>query len=97
MLEPSTVVKQSPRQVSCNLNEEVAILDLDQALYFGLEGVGAHIWAELERPRSVAEICRSIAESFDVGEADLEADVLKFLQQLQEVGLIETIPPEGRA
>jgi hypothetical protein len=97
MLEPSTVVKQSPRQVSCNLNEEVAILDLDQALYFGLEGVGAHIWAELERPRPVAEICRSIAESFDVGEADLEADVLKFLQQLQEVGLIETIPPEGRA
>lgn len=97
MLQPSTVVKQSPRQVSCNLNEEVAILDLDQAVYFGLEGVGAHIWAELERPRSVAEICRSIADSFDVDRVDFEADVLKFLQQLQEVGLIETVPPEGRA
>ena len=43
MLEPSTVVRKSPAQVSCVLNEEVAVLNVEKALYFGLQGVGAHI------------------------------------------------------
>lgn len=91
VLESSTRLKQSDRQVSCNLNEEVAILDLDKAVYFGLEGVGAHIWASLEQPRSVGEICQSITDTFEVSPSECQADVLKFLAQLQEVGLVETV------
>jgi len=91
VLEFSTRLKQSDRQVSCNLNEEVAILNLDKAVYFGLEGVGAHIWQSLEQPRSVGEICQSITDEFEVASAECQADVLKFLTQLQEVGLVETV------
>ena len=38
MIDASTVFKKSASQVSCQINDEVAILDLERSLYFGLEG-----------------------------------------------------------
>ena len=50
-IERSTTVKKSPHQVSTGLGDEVAILNLQSTLYFGLDEVGACIWQELEEPR----------------------------------------------
>ncbi len=91
MIELSTVVKKSSQQVACNLDEEVALLHLDSALYFGLQGVGAQIWNGLEEPRSVADICNDIVRDFDVAPAECRDDVIKFLASLQEAGLIEAV------
>lgn len=96
-MQPSTVLKQSARQVSCNLNEEVAILDMDKSVYFGLNGVGAHIWAALAEPRSVSELRQSILEAFDVEPKACEADLLKFLGRLREEGLVEVVDGHGAA
>jgi hypothetical protein len=90
MLAATTVLKKSDHQVSCNLNDEVAILDIKNALYFGLNDVGAHIWQLLDEPRSVEQICGSIAEEFDVVPTACREDVLRFLAGMQEAGLIET-------
>ena len=89
MLDLSTVLKQSTNQVSCNLNDEIAILHLDKTVYFGLEGVGAVIWQALEQPRSVANLCKLILDDFEVAPAECEADVVKFLNSMQDAGLIE--------
>ena len=89
MLEPSTVVRKSSAQVSCVLNEEVAVLNVEKALYFGLQGVGAHIWDFLEMPHSVAEICDDVTANFDVAPEVCRQDVLKFLDGLLGAGLIE--------
>lgn len=85
----ATVVRKSAGQVSCQINDEVAILDLERSLYFGLEGVGVEIWEALEQPRSVAELCDRIVASFDVSRKECEKDVLELLASLQNEGLIE--------
>jgi len=95
MLEPSTVVKKSASQVSCVLNEEVAVLNVDRALYFGLQGVGAHIWDRLEEPRSVAQICDDVVAHFDVSPALCREGVCKFLDAMREAGLVETVETVG--
>lgn len=89
--DPSTVLRRSSQQISCNLNDEIAILDLDKSVYFGLEGVGAHIWSVLEQPHSVAELCNSVVDHFDVTPEACQTDVLGFLVSLEEAGLIETV------
>ena len=83
------IYKKTARQVSCKINDEVAILDLDRALYFGLQGVGVHIWDSLEQPRSIADLCASIQAEFDVSEAACEADVVQILARLEEERLVE--------
>jgi coenzyme PQQ synthesis protein D (PqqD) len=89
VLEASSILKRSEAQVSCNLDGEVAILHLKKSRYFGLAGVGAHIWLALEQPRSVEELCESVTRDFDVTPATCRADVLTFLASLQEAGLVE--------
>ena len=91
MLDASSVFQRSDQQVSCNLDEEVAILDLEKSRYFGLAGVGAHIWLALEQPRSVAEICSSVVDHFDVTPEACRDDVVKFIASLQEAGLVQTV------
>ena len=89
MLDASSIVRRSDRQVSCDLNGEAAILQLDQAVYFGLKGVGAHVWARLEQPQSIADLRRSVCAEFEIEASRCEADLLDFLSELQRAGLVE--------
>jgi hypothetical protein len=93
MFEPSTVFRRSRRQVSCDLNGEAAILHLDQSVYFGLQGVGAQIWMALEKPQSLATLSAMVCEEFDIDVARSEADLMKFLSELQAAGLVELVKP----
>ena len=90
MIDASTIFRKSVNQVSCQINDEVAILDLDRSLYFGLEGAAVQIWAALDQPKSVSELCDGIVAAFDVSRAECEADTIELLNQLQQQGLIET-------
>lgn len=89
MFEPSTVFRRSSRQVSCDLNGEAAILHLDQSVYFGLQGVGAQLWLALEKPQSLADLNRLVCKEFEVDPARAQADLMKFLSELQAAGLVE--------
>jgi len=91
MLDTTAIVRQSQHQVSCNLDNEVAILELQAALYFGLNDVGAHIWQLLQEPRSVDGICDSVAEHYDVDPATCRTDVLRFLERMRDAGLIDVV------
>jgi Coenzyme PQQ synthesis protein D (PqqD) len=89
VLDSASVVKRSEAQVSCNLDDEVAVLSLEHSRYFGLDGVAAHIWLALEKPCSVAELCESVEAHFEVTPDVCRADVLKFLGSLEAAGLVE--------
>lgn len=89
MIEPSTVFRKVTHQVSCQINDEVAILDLERSLYFGLQGAGVRIWDALEQPRSLAELCDVVVSEFDVAPADCQADVTQLLANLEQERLIE--------
>ena len=91
MIQSSDTFRRVTHQVSCKLNEEVAILNLDRAVYFGLQGVGVQIWDALEQPRSVAELCASIVAEFDVSAEACQADIASILTSLQAEGLIEVV------
>jgi len=91
MDQSSGIFKRSTGQVSCKIDDDVAILDLGRALYFGLQGAGVHIWDALEQPRSVADLCASIVEEYDISVDDCRADVVEILASLQEEGLVEEV------
>jgi len=90
-IDRSTMIKRADHQVSCSLNDEMAILNLQSTLYFGLDEVGACVWQTLEEPSRVDALCKAVADQFAVSETACEADVLTFLAALQEANLIETV------
>jgi hypothetical protein len=92
MLDLSTMVKKSASQVSCVLDGEIAILNLDRAVYFGLKDVGAHIWQALQEPKSVSQICDDVMAEFDVAADACRADISRFLLSMRDAGLVELVP-----
>jgi Coenzyme PQQ synthesis protein D (PqqD) len=87
--EQSGLFKRSAQQVSCKIDDEVAILHLERAMYFGVQGVGVQIWEALEQPRSLADLCAIVTAEFDVSPGDCEADIVVFLASLEKEGLVE--------
>ena len=56
-----------------------------------LNPTGAQIWRELETPRSLAQLNASLQAQFaDISAAQIEADVAKYLGELQKQNLVES-------
>jgi hypothetical protein len=90
-------VVASDDQVHTSLGDEAVILGLQDGVYYGLEAVGARVWSLLSVPRRVSEIIALLVEEFDVSAERCERDVLAFLGDLGERGLIRLEPDGGHA
>lgn len=68
-------------------------------VYFGVNMVGARIWALLPPlSRSYEELCTTLCSEYsDVGAEVIRADARKFLEQLLSNGLVVALPPSGAA
>lgn len=88
----SSRVVVSRDQVSTNLSGEEVILSITNGVYFGLDRVGARIWALLQESRTLDEVADVIVHEFDVQRERALADLVTLARQLSEIGLIEVLP-----
>jgi hypothetical protein len=84
----NTVVSRSEEPVSAQVDDTVVMMSLEQGMYFGLEGSGSRIWALLEQPRRVDEICETLMQEFEVDADACRSQVLGLLQELAQAQLI---------
>jgi hypothetical protein len=88
-LSLQSLVAAAAGQVSSEVEGEEVILNLATGTYYGLNAVGARIWALVKEPCTVAHICDTIVDEYEVERERCEQDVLALLAQLAEVQLIE--------
>lgn len=84
-----SVYRPAPGQISADLAGEVAILNSKTGIYFGLDPVGARIWALVQQSRTVEQMRDIMLEEYDVDPAQLEGDLVHLLGELEGKGLIE--------
>ena len=84
-----SIVLAAEGQVSCDLAEEAAILDLKSGIYYGLNAVGARVWSLIQEPRRVSEVRGILLEEYEVEPERCERELLALLQELADKGLIE--------
>lgn len=84
-----SVVAAVKEQVSCDLAGEAAILHLGSGTYYGLDAVGARIWALVQQPTRVDRLRDVLLAEYDVVPDRLERDLTALLQDLAAQGLIE--------
>jgi len=53
-----------------------------------LNGVGAALWALLEKPRTLRSVCEALRLRYDVAPEVLERDVLAIAGELSKAGLV---------
>jgi hypothetical protein len=63
---------------------------------FVLNPVGEHIWHRLDGDQGFEAILQSVVEAFDIEAADARSDLLDFLAELEDAGLIAPVTaPSG--
>ena len=87
----------SDEQVSTSLGQETVILGMGDGVYYGLDAVGARVWALLATPRRVSELVRAVVGEFDVTSEQCERDVLALLDDLSERRLVREVSGGGDA
>lgn len=87
-LPDDAVFTATDRQVSSDLGGEVVILDLEGSKYYGLDGVGARVWALLSEPRSVAELQQALLDEYEVDADQCRRDLETLLAGLESRGLV---------
>ena len=71
-----------------SVGDETVILDLESGTYFGLDPVGARMWALMGEGKTLGEVCDVMLEEYDVTRQRLEEDLLNLAGELAERGLI---------
>ena len=69
-------------------SEETVMMSVTAGRYYGLNAVASRIWELLETPKTIAQLCAQICEEFEVDAQTCEAEVLKFVQDLIDNGIV---------
>jgi hypothetical protein len=64
----------------------------DLASIYSFNGTGSLIWQMLDAPRTLRDLIEVVEHEFRVGEEQAHRDVTKFMQDLLDVGLIDSRP-----
>jgi hypothetical protein len=88
-LNEQSAIVASKEQLSHDLAGEVAILNLTNGVYYGLDPVGARVWNLIQERKTFAELRDTLLAEYEVDAAGLEADLRDLLGQLAEQQLIE--------
>jgi hypothetical protein len=82
-------IARSKNQTSCDLDDETAIVNFENGVYYGLDPTGARVWNLLREPVTIEELCSSLGRVYDVEPSRLESDIRAFIGDLAEQGLVE--------
>lgn len=91
-LSAASVVVASEDQVSTELDGQAVILNLADGVYYGLDPIGARVWAMITEPRPVSELRDAIVQAYEVDADTALSDLLDLLGDLAERGLVEVRP-----
>ncbi|WP_195986742.1 PqqD family protein [Clostridium sp. D53t1_180928_C8] len=81
------VLKNCNTYVS-EINEDKAIMNLEKGEYFALNSIGSRIWDALDETSIPSEIINILIKEYDINEEKCTDSVLKFLNKLYEIGLL---------
>ena len=70
------------------LDDELVLYDPDAAQAYVLNVTGARIWALCDGSRSIAQVARALASTYQVAYRSARADVREFVDALDKAGLL---------
>jgi len=89
------VAHRLPGLAEARVDGDLVALHIENGTYYSFNETAARIWALLDRPKSVAELCATLAGEFEIDAQACAGDVLLLLRDLEKDGLVNLIAPES--
>jgi hypothetical protein len=87
-IAPDSIIRKNDDIFTGMIDNELVAMNIQNGKYYHLNETGARIFALLEEPRSVSDICRELEGSYNVAGNECRQDVLAFLQEMAGYSLI---------
>lgn len=94
-LTMTSVIVATRELITCDLDNEIVILDQSSGVYFGLNAVGTRVWELIQEPRSIGSLCDTLLTEYDVTPEQCISEVLALAQTLAAQHLIEVRDAEA--
>jgi coenzyme PQQ synthesis protein D (PqqD) len=87
----SSLFRRSSSALTRSVAGEILIATPQNETVDVLAGTAAHVWSLLDRPRSVKEMARMLADLYDSPRRAIANDVERLLQELVKHGSVEVV------
>ena len=87
---PDTMSVTAKDVMIVDLSGEAVILNMDNWVYYGLNGMGYRVWNLIQEPIRIDEITSAILDEYDVDSEVCGQDILAFICDMENEGLVET-------
>jgi 3-dehydroquinate dehydratase len=85
----SSIVRWKRDAVATEVKGEVVLMSLERDRCYGLGSTGSDIWRRLGEPVEVSELVSRLESEYESAPGQIQADVLRTLNELATEGLIE--------
>jgi hypothetical protein len=90
MISEQSIVVVTNNQVYGELHDgDIAILNLKDGVYYGLNPIGGRIWNLIQKPIEVSQVRDKLLEEYEVEQERCMHEVIALLEELYTRGLIE--------
>ncbi len=83
-ISDTSVVKRAEGWLSAWVGQEHVMMSAETGTCISLSDTGGRIWELIDEPRDLSELCRTLAQEYEVEPAVVRADVIEFLERLQQ-------------
>jgi hypothetical protein len=87
-IDPAKMVQRTEDQVSSDLDGETVLMSIQNGKYYGMDSIGSRIWALIEEPRQIQDLCDILAREYEVDPEQCKRDVFAFLEKLSTTNLV---------
>ena len=88
------VAHRLPGLMEAQVDGDLVALHIENGTYYSFNETAARIWALLDRPKSVSELCTTLAAEFEVDPQACASEVLLLLRDLERDRLVDLVAPE---
>ena len=89
------VAHRLPGLAEARVDGELVALHIENGTYYSFNETAARIWALLDHPKSVSELCAALAAEFEIDAQACAPEVLLLLRDLERDGLVDLIAPSA--
>lgn len=83
-----SIVSQSKGNAASDMDGERVLMNIKNSKYYNLGRLGGVIWDLIEAPISINNLVNTLTDEYEVDRRECEAQVVAFLENLNNEGLI---------
>lgn len=88
VIDLDSMVARAEGFTTAAVQDELMMMSVERGSYYSLDSIAAEIWGMLEEPKRVRDLTERLQERYDVPPEQCAADVLAFLGEMHQNGMI---------